>query len=591
MVRQAALLAAALGIMVAGVSAIESDPTVNTPDKAVVTSPALGEFNLSTPVHATPDGKHYMVDVQLGTDSNVSNTQVSRLIIDSGSGDMVVFGRKHCDFWGGYFDHDEGGRGCYDVENSSTMHFNPEGQGKRLAPACQFDLPEHPGAFCKQALAIDGHKAEVSCELAWEDIQFGDLRQPARFGTSPPAETEGAWRGSYKIRADICVVNDTTLEDGASMKSTAVRFKYWNHTQGTMGLFYHLCTAGRGEAGCSSPFPPLIATLPTAMQDTFTLDLNPPEQPSWMHFGAPKGGWGEMQWGETQPMSMVGPPAPNPDLYPYAFHAFEVFELGVCGANFLSNYSSHWSAMVDTGASCLSLPEEFFAMLLAWVPALECVQEWVAGVDFTDCIEQPCTDTTGRRNLTICYIREGFRASDLPTLSFRLAEAGEDLFLPLSGLVLNDRPSGRPRVCVAPMEAIELYRAEAIKYLLMFPKISFGTLALRNLVTAFDMRNMMVGMKNKRIPPAVPSALSCAAPADCRGAQDRYDALNICIDPACEMIYFHALDPEAKQCRITDSFLISAVIILSAMALAEVALVEIYAALARKLTSTFATSS
>ncbi|KAJ1468692.1 hypothetical protein T484DRAFT_1854632 [Baffinella frigidus] len=141
----------------------------------------------------------------------------------------------------------------------------------------------------------------------------------------------------------------------------------------------------------------------------------------------------------------------------------------------------------------------------------------------------------------------------------------------------------------------------------------------------------MVGMKNKRIPPAVPSALSCAAPADCRGAQDRYDALNICIDPACEMIYFHALDPEAKQCRITDSFLISAVvmlsamalaevslleiyaalvimlspialaevalleiyavIILSAMALAEVALVEIYAALARKLTSTFATSS
>ena len=24
-------------------------------------------------------------------------------------------------------------------------------------------------------------------------------------------------------------------------------------------------------------------------------------------------------------------------------------------------------------------------------------QEWVAGVDFTDCVEQPCDDTSGRR--------------------------------------------------------------------------------------------------------------------------------------------------------------------------------------------------
>lgn len=42
-------------------------------------STALGPFNKTVPVYATDDGKHYMVDVQLGWHSNASEAQVSRM--------------------------------------------------------------------------------------------------------------------------------------------------------------------------------------------------------------------------------------------------------------------------------------------------------------------------------------------------------------------------------------------------------------------------------------------------------------------------------------------------------------------------------
>jgi hypothetical protein len=71
----------------------------------------------------------------------------------------------------------------------------------------------------------------------------------------------------------------------------------------------------------------------------------------------------------------------------------------------------------------------------------------------------------------------------------RMSEDGRPLFLPLSGLMINDRPSGRERVCINPGDSIQAYQSDqAMKYLLYFPKISFGTLALRNLFTVFDMQ-------------------------------------------------------------------------------------------------------
>jgi hypothetical protein len=40
-----------------------------------------------------------------------------------------------------------------------------------------------------------------------------------------------------------------------------------------------------------------------------------------------------------------------------------VFNLQLCGVSVFSNRSGMWPAIVDTGAACLSLPNEFFKVV------------------------------------------------------------------------------------------------------------------------------------------------------------------------------------------------------------------------------------
>jgi hypothetical protein len=201
-------------------------------EQRTVLTAGLGHFNKSLPLYLTEDGKHYMADVQLGWRSNASEPQVVRLIIDTGSGDTVVFGKKHCDAKKASFEHEAaGGRGstnCYDHTRSASIKFNVDGLGRRINDQCRVDQAGHQGAFCKQALLIDGYKAELMCELAWEDVSFAD----------PNSESSAL----QTIRTDICVVNDT--------ETVHYKMRYWNQTQGTLGLFYSLCEPGQGEAKC-----------------------------------------------------------------------------------------------------------------------------------------------------------------------------------------------------------------------------------------------------------------------------------------------------------------------------------------------------
>mmetsp|Transcript_5284 Transcript_5284/g.12705 ORF Transcript_5284/g.12705 Transcript_5284/m.12705 type:complete len:591 (-) Transcript_5284:234-2006(-) len=549
---------------------IAKGPTQNTP---------LGKFNMTVPVYATADGKQYMVDVQLGWDSNTSSAQVARLIIDTGSGDIVVFGAHHCETRGGLIHSGGALPECFDFRNSSSFKANVDGLGRRLNTGCRIRETGHEGALCNQALLIDGYKAEVSCELGWEDAKFAGipLPPPNQLPPPPPIGVPEGFTIAKRpfVRTDICVVNDT--------RSDWFKMRYWNNTQGTLGMFYRLCFQGQGEGECHAPYPPILDSIAPELQHTFSLDLNAPAESSWMHFGAPLLGWQGVQWGETQPIPLVGRTSSSS---PWTFHSFEVFALSLCRTNILGNLSSHWGAMVDSGASCLSLPKELFEAVEAWVPTLECIQERVDGYDHTEMCPAGDPECAGEyKNLTICYLREGASARDLPVLSFSLAEEGAHLHLPLSSLLVNDRPSGRPRVCLNVGDSIAPYWERSRSLLQDPPRISFGTLALRNLFTTFDMEHAMVGMRNKAIFDE-DNVQMCATPVVCVGAQEHYGPLNICIDPPCDLLYFHVLDEESKRCRMGSGFLISAVVTLVAFAVAEVALSEIYDRLARKLANT-----
>jgi len=348
-------------------------------------------------------------------------------------------------------------------------------------------------------------------------------------------------------------------------------------------MFYRICSTGEGEAQCDAPFPPLLSTIPAQHRHVFSLDLNPPAQKSWLHFGAPEGGWTDVQWGETQPVPLMGRLASSAA---WAFHSFELYKLSVCNTGLLGNISSHWPAMIDSGASCLTLPKELFESVVAWVPALDCVQEWIQDFDYTERCRPEYTECTSLfKNLTMCYLRPGFDPANLPVLAFRLSEDGEQLYLPLSELVINDRPSGLPRVCVNVGDSIDFYLYHERTLYADPPRISFGTLALRNLLTIFDMEHSMVGMRNKAVFDTHNLKI-CSEPTVCIGAQQRYAPRNVCIDPPCHQLYFHVLDEETKKCRMGRGFLLSAVATLVAFAAAEIALSEIYERLARKLTNT-----
>ena len=66
----------------------------------------------------------------------------------------------------------------------------------------------------------------------------------------------------------------------------------------------------QGEAKCQTPYPAILTpnSLPETYNFLFTLDVNAPDKPSYMHFGSPDGGWGDMEWSETQPVALLGEP-------------------------------------------------------------------------------------------------------------------------------------------------------------------------------------------------------------------------------------------------------------------------------------------
>ena len=95
--------------------------------------------------------------------------------------------------------------------------------------------------------------------------------------------------------------------------------------------------------------------------DVFALDVEP-GRGGELHLGAPAPRFARsLRWSEAFPLSRPG----------RRRHEFPMFHLGACGVDLFSNYSSHWPAVVDTGAACLTLPGEFFDMVMAWAPS-EC---------------------------------------------------------------------------------------------------------------------------------------------------------------------------------------------------------------------------
>lgn len=211
------------------------------------------------------------------------------------------------------------------------------------------------------------------------------------------------------------------------------------------------------------------------------------------------------------------------------FHSFDIYELKICGVNMFQNLTSSWHALVDTGSSCLGLPAEFFDMVISWLP-MTCNLGRVDGLPH------------------VCYLSGDVKQRVLPTLSFKLAAGGSDLFINLSDLLFNQGAAGvdpaNYRFC--------LYRSSSLTQgANQGNSIAFGGRVIKQFFAAFDMSaEGKVGFANKL--PLVESRVQCAARVMCDGMEVHYDQLNICLPPPCSDYYFFELDESSKQCKLVS---------------------------------------
>lgn len=147
------------------------------------------------------------------------------------------------------------------------------------------------------------------------------------------------------------------------------------------------------------------------------------------------------------------------------YHSFHLYELSICGVNMFQNLTTSWHGLVDTGSSCLGLPAEFFDMVISWLPM-------TCNLGRTDGLPHAC------------YLQGDVRQKVLPTISFKLAAGGADLFINLGDLLFNLGDAG-----VNPADyRFCLYRAGSITLGASTANpITFGGRVVRQFFVAFDM--------------------------------------------------------------------------------------------------------
>ena len=99
------------------------------------------------------------------------------------------------------------------------------------------------------------------------------------------------------------------------------------------------------------------------------------------------------------------------------YHSFRLFHFKICGVDMFQNLTTTWHALVDTGASCLGLPAEFFDMVISWLP-MRCALGKIDNIP------------------RLCYLSTEVRTSSLPTISFKLADVSKKKQQSSLGLIM-----------------------------------------------------------------------------------------------------------------------------------------------------------
>jgi len=488
---------------------------------------AILVHSLHLPVYNnTPDYLHFSLPIRF---FNSSFSQNISLVIDTGSRDLVIF-HNRLTIPSANFDC-----GCSNIENlnDSLCHHPETDQGRCdlkyeycewKRDSCHFktlsssrNYPEMELLTDQSPIVVDGQKIRINMSDAMSGRTLMFVGNGAH------------WNESTMVIAS----SDIEIAHGGNgLRPPGVQtIESWG--DGILGV---LPINPRGRT--SSIWE--ITDEPIAR---FALDLNVPPEPSFMDVNEVNSIWNSslvkanwFGWIEGSVSS-------------FKYYRFDMFDLEICGMSFYlahpsSSFVSHYPAMVDTGASCLGLPHDFYEMLLAYAPF-------------------SCDNST----LTHCTLDAGV-TGQLPPLSFKLHQDGEKFYIPLENLIIDKE--GENKLCIYDinMNSREMTSGDNSPFYSPWePKdnsgftIAIGTRPLLSLYAQFDVTHKLasgayqpqMAFANK-LDPSTLSDENCIPRAKCVGDQTFNNITNKCEEPPCSDFYFYELDVGTRTCVLSAHF-------------------------------------
>jgi len=383
------------------------------------------------------DYLHFTVEIEIG---QPPNTETVKAIVDTGSGSLMVWNypeETSSTFTCGCTIPDETSL-CNDTAPEDTC---PE------FDFCNWKSPNGPCTNQQNVITFACDKEKILWNLKRSGTERMKFQQDPR----------GVYYDADVIYADF---NDYVRSDYPIHKSDEIR----EFTDGVLGLSYNYTSIGQATS--------FWDMYGKGVPSTFALDLN-------RGCGVEDNLRCEMHidWVDDENYNIEYSDTDILRKYLWGedviFHEFLLYDLAMCNTKLLSDDTTSVNVIVDTGSSCLTLPNAVFKLLT------QLLAEQIT-----------CLSTSIGRPKT-CFVKPELLSS-LPPLRFRLRpDSSTWHVISLSNLLfadVDDIARGTVRdleLCLQEDESDEMV---------------FGTMALLNFYTVFDLDNQRVGFASKEEP-------------------------------------------------------------------------------------------
>jgi len=380
------------------------------------------------------DYLHFTVEIEIG---KPPNTKTIKAIVDTGSGSLMVWNYPQ-------EESDTFTCGCTRSDRTSLCTKTAPSDTCKEFDFCTWRYPEGPCTNQQSIITFACDKEKILFNLQKSGTEVMKFQQDSR----------GVYYDADIIYADF---NEYVKSDYPIHKSDEIR----EFTDGVLGLSYNYTSIGQATS--------FWDMYGKGVPSTFALDLSrgcgvDDHARCEMHIDWVDEEHYNVEYGKTDILRAY---LWGEDVI---FHEFQLYDLSMCNTKLFAEGTTSVNVIVDTGSSCLTLPNTVFKLLT------QLLAEQIT-----------CLSTSVGRPKT-CFVKPELLDS-LPPLRFRLRpDSSRWHVISLSNLLFAD-VDDIARGTVSDLELClqEDYSEEMV----------FGTMALLNFYTVFDLEQQRVGFASK----------------------------------------------------------------------------------------------